>query len=109
MSMKFDDTGVTPEVLIDAANFMYGLDFIVGLANCTGLLHIAEQFEMEDLKRYIMLEGKFDEIDWVEASKLSNLMLESKKVAKKGGSNAEIDAKSVVCTAQKNSFTVSNI
>ena len=43
MSMKFDDTGVTPEVLIDAANFMYGLDFIVGLANSTGLLHIAEQ------------------------------------------------------------------
>ena len=51
MSMKFDDTGIAPEVLIDAVNFMYGLDLSVGLTNCAGLLDIAERFVMDDLKR----------------------------------------------------------
>jgi len=138
MSMKFNDTGIAPEVLIDAVNFMYGLDLSVGLTNCAGLLDIAERFVMDDLKReaskhfaeglklnkdnylelshmadrynakellekcakYIMLEGKEDDIDWEEVSKLSNLMLESMKVAKKGGNFLEDDLKTVVCTAQ---------
>ena len=51
MSMKFDDTGIAPEVLIDAVNFMYGLDLSVGITNCAGLLDIAERFVMDDLKR----------------------------------------------------------
>ena len=51
MSMKFDDTGITPEVLIDAVNFMYRLDLSVVLTNCAGLLDIAERFVMDDLKR----------------------------------------------------------
>ena len=140
MSMKFDDTGIAPEVLIDAVNFMYGLDLSVGLTNCAGLLDIAERFVMDDLKReaskhfaqglklnkdnylelshmadkynakellevcakYIMLEGKEDDLDWEEVSKLSNLMLESMKIAKKGGKWVGIDVKNVVCTAQNN-------
>merc|ERR1719370_919396 len=138
MSMKFDDTGIAPEVLIDAVNFMYGLDLSVGLTNCAGLLDIAERFVMDDLKReaskhfaeglklnkdnylelshvadkynakelleecakYIMLEGKEDDIDWEEVSKLSNLMLESMKVTKKSGNFLEDNLKTVVCTAQ---------
>ena len=138
MSMKFDDTGIAPEVLIDAVNFMYGLDLSVGLTNCAGLLDIAERFVMEDLKKeaskhfaeglklnkdnylelshmadkynakellekcakYIMLEGREEDIDWEEVSKLSNLMLESMKVAKKEQSFPVDDLKNVVCTAQ---------
>ena len=35
------------------------------------------------------MEGKDDDVDWEEVSKLSNLMLESMKVAKKGGNFPE--------------------
>ena len=57
---------------------------------------------LEVCAKYIMLEGKEDDLDWEEVSKLSNLMLESMKIAKKGGKWAGIDVKNVVCTAQNN-------
>ena len=61
--------------------------------NYLELSHMADKYNAKELlekcAKYIMLEGKEDDIDWEEVSKLLNLMLESMKVAKKGGNFPE--------------------